>query len=126
MIDSRSEVNAIYLIIINELGLSIRPTDFGMQKIDGTILDTYEILVTAFSMADKTNRVRFFEKTFLVANVSPEIVFRMTFLTLSNVNVDFLDWKVLWRIHTTKEAFPTTRRIELVGKKEFAAVALNS
>ena len=40
---------------------------------------------------DKENRVRFIEKTFLVANVSPEVVFGMFFLTFSSANVDFLD-----------------------------------
>ena len=31
-------------------------------------------------MTDKANRVRFFEKTFLVANISPEVVLGMLFL----------------------------------------------
>ena len=62
-----------------------------MHKIDGTILDTYRIVVTVFSLTDKANQVRFFEKTFLVANVSPEVVFGMFFLTLSDVDIDFFD-----------------------------------
>ena len=90
-----SEVNAIYLTLIQELGLSIRPTDVGAQKIDGTMLDTFGIVVTAFSMTDKANRVRFFKKIFLVTNISSEIVLGMPFLTLSNVNVDFSGRK-LW------------------------------
>ena len=50
----------------------------------------------------------------------------MSFFTLSGTNVDFLDWELWWKTYTTKKAFPTTRRIELVGKKEFATAALNS
>ena len=42
-------------------------------------------------MIDKANQVRFFEKPFLVANVSPKIVFGMLLFTLSSVNIDFLD-----------------------------------
>ena len=76
-------------------------------------------------MTDKANQVRFFEETFLVANVSPEVVFGMPFLTLSGVDVDFLDRELRWRTYTTEEALPTTRRVELVGKKEFAAAALD-
>ena len=41
-------------------------------------------------MVDKTNRVGFFEETFLVANISLEIVFKMSFLILSGADVDFL------------------------------------
>ena len=95
MIDSGSEVNAIHLTFIKELGLPIRPTYVGAQKIDGSMLDTYGMVVAAFSVTDKANQVRFFEKTFLVANVSPEVVFGMLFLNLSSADVDFLD-QDLW------------------------------
>ena len=90
------------------------------------MLDTYEMVVIAFSVVDKANPVKFFEETFMVANVSAEVVFEMLFLTLSDVDVDFSDRELCWRIYTTKKAFPTTRRIELVGKKEFADIALDS
>ena len=89
LIDSGSEVNAIHPSFVKQLGLSIRPTDVGAQKIDGTTLDTHGMVVAAFSVVDRANRVRFFEETFLVANVSPEVVLGMPFLTLSNADVDF-------------------------------------
>ena len=89
LIDSGSEINAIHPSFVKQLDFPIRPTDVGAQKIDGTMLDTHEIVVAAFSVKDKANRVRFFEKTFLVANVSPEVVFGMLFLTLSGTDVDF-------------------------------------
>ena len=94
-------------------------------KIDSTTLDTYEMVVAAFSVEDKANQVRFFEKSFLTANVSPEVVFGKSFLTLSSVDVDFSGQELWWRTYTTKEALPTTSCVELVGKKEFAAAALD-
>ena len=125
LIDSGSEVNAVHPSFVKQLGLSIRPTNVGAQKIDGTTLDTHGMVVAAFSVEDKANRVRFFEETFLVANVSPEVVLGMPFLTLSNADVDFSGRDLRWRTYTTKEALPTTRCVELEGKKEFAAVALD-
>ena len=83
------------------------------------------MVVVAFSVTDKANRVRFFEETFLVANVSPEVVLGMLFLTLSGADVDFSGRELRWRTYTTEEVLPTTRRVELVGKKEFAAAALD-
>ena len=71
-----------------ELGLLVRPTDVKAQKIDGIMLDTYEIVITVFLMIDKTNWVKFFEKTFLVANVSPKVVFEMPFYILTGVDID--------------------------------------
>ena len=94
MIDSRSEINAIYPIFTKQLGFLIRLTDVEVQKIDSIMLDTHEIVVVVFSVVDKANRVRFFEKTFLVANVSLEVVFGMSFLTLSNADVDFSSWEL--------------------------------
>ena len=103
LLDSGSEVNAIYPSFAKQLGLSIRPTDVGAQKIDGTMLDTYGMVIEAFSVEDKANRVRFFEETFLVANVSPEVVLGMPFLTLSGADVDFSGRELRWRTYTNKE-----------------------
>ena len=59
------------------------------------MLDTHEMLVEAFTVVNKAIWVRFFEETFVVANVSPEVVFGMPFLILSGADVDFLGWE-LW------------------------------
>ena len=48
------------------------------------------MVVAAFSVTDQADRVRFFEEIFLVANVSPDMVLGMPFLTLSGADVDFL------------------------------------
>ena len=125
LIDSRSEVNAVHLSFVKQLGLSIRPTNVGAQKIDGITLDIHGMVVAAFSVMDKANRVRFFKETFLVANVSPEVVLGILFLILSNADIDFSSRDLQWRTYTTKKALLTTRRVELVGKKEFAAAALD-
>ena len=94
LIDSKSKINAIHPFFVKQLGLPIRPIDVGAQKIDGTTLDTYGIVVAAISMEDKANRVRFFEEAFLVANVSPKVVLRISFLILSGADVDFSGWEL--------------------------------
>ena len=90
LFDSSSKVNAVHSAFAKELGLLIRPTDIGVQKIDGPTLETYEMVVAAFLPENKANQVRFFKETFLVANVSPEIVLGMLFLNLNGADVDFL------------------------------------
>ena len=94
LIESESEVNAIHPIFAKQLGLPIRPTDVRAQDIHGTTLDTHGMVVAAFSLVDKANRVRFFEKTFLVANINSEVVLGMLFLTLSGADVDFSGWEL--------------------------------
>lgn len=70
LFNSSSEINAIHLIFTKELELLIKPAEIGDKKIDGIILDIYEMVVAAFFVTNKANQIRFFEKTFLVANVS--------------------------------------------------------
>ena len=90
LFDLGSKVNAIHLTFVKELGLPIRSTDVKAQKIDGTTLDTFGMVVTAFSVIDKANPVRFFKKSFLVVNISLKVVLGISFLTLRDANVNFL------------------------------------
>ena len=94
LLDSGSKVNAIHSTFTKELGLSIRLIDVGSQKINSITLNTFEIVVIIFSVMDKANWVKFFEETFLLANVSLEIVLKMLFLTLNGADIDFLGWKL--------------------------------
>ena len=51
------------------------------------------MIVTLFLVTNQENQVRFFEKTFLVANISPKVIFVILFLTLNSTNSDFLEQK---------------------------------
>ena len=46
-------------------------------------------------------------------------------VSVSATDVDFSGWELRWKTYNTKEVLPTTRCVELVGKKEFAAAALD-
>ena len=83
------------------------------------------MVVAAFPVTNQADRVKFFEEIFLVANISPDVVLGMPFLILSGTDVDFPKRKLWWRSYTIEEALPTTKRIELVGKKEFVAIAFD-
>ena len=60
-----------------------------MRKIDGTTLETYGLVVFTFSVLDKDDKERFFEKSFLLADAKLDIVLGMPFLTISNANINF-------------------------------------
>ncbi len=59
------------------------------------------MVVSTFSVSDKDRRERFFEESFLLANISPDIVLGMPFLTMSNADVDFQARDLQWRSYTT-------------------------
>lgn len=69
---------------------------------------------------------RFFEKTFLVADTSMEMVLGMLFFSLSNIVVDFSETRGLtWRSYTTPEALLITNRVQLIDKYKFSRTALD-
>ncbi len=69
LLDLGSEVNTMNQAFTQQLDLKICKTNVRAQKIDGTILETYGIIVSIFSMSDKDGRERVVEERFLLANV---------------------------------------------------------
>ena len=47
------------------LGLKIRQTNIGIQKIDGITLEIYKIIVSTFFLLDKDSKEKLFQKYFL-------------------------------------------------------------
>ena len=72
-----------------QLGLKIWETNIRAQKIDSITLKTYKIVVSNFSMSDKDEKERFFEESFLLADVNLNVIFGIFFLIMSNVDIDF-------------------------------------
>ncbi len=52
-------------------------------------METNIIVVSIISVINKESWKRFFEKSFLLVDIKPEVVLGMLFLTMSNVDVDF-------------------------------------
>ena len=52
LLDSDSEVNAMHPVFVERLGLVVQTTNVGAQKIDGITLDTYKMVVAAFSVTN--------------------------------------------------------------------------
>lgn len=74
-----------------KLGLKVWRTDVRAQKIDGFTLETFAMILANFQVENKLKKAWFFQETFLVSNISVEVVLKMPFLTLSNVDVVFQD-----------------------------------
>ena len=87
LLDSESEVNAMTLAYAAHLGLKVRMTNVGVQKIDVFSPATYIMVIAAFQVVDKLGHSWFLQKTFLLANISMKVVLSMPFLTFSNADV---------------------------------------
>ena len=126
MLNNGSKVNAINPALIRKLGLYIQKTNVGAQKIDGSALKTFEIVIADFKLEDKVGRPRFFQKIFLIADIKFEVVLRMFFLKISNANMPFGERTLTWKSYTIHKALPTTKRIQLVDPKEFVIAVLDT
>ncbi len=71
------------------------------------------------------SKKRFFGKTFLLANIKSNLVFGISFFTMSNANINFQTQNLHQRSYIIKEMLLTIRKIELIGKKKFIVTALN-
>ena len=60
-----------------------------------------------------------------MADVKPEIVLEMPFLTINNVDVDFQARNLQWKSYTIGDILPTTGQVKLIRKKKFAAAVLD-
>ena len=109
-----------------KLGFHIRKTNIGTQKIDSSTFETFRIVIADFQIKDKGDRLRFFQKTFLVADTKFKVILRMPFLKISNANVAFGEGTLTWKSYTTNEALLITEKFHLVDAKKFVIVALHA
>ena len=89
LLNSGSEVNAMSPAYAKRLGLKTWKTNVGAQKIDGSALETFGMVIADFQVEDKSGRPRFFQEIFLVADTKFEVILGMPFLKISNANVAF-------------------------------------
>lgn len=75
--------------------------------------------VRDFSLQDNKKKVWFFEKTFLLADISVKVVLEMLFPSLSIGNLKFDTKKLTWRLYIIAEALLTAKRVKLIYKHEF-------
>ena len=86
-----------------------------MQKIDRSSLDTFEMVIVSFQVLDKLGRARFFQETFLVANTRMDIVLGMSFLTFSNVDIQFAEGELTWKTYIAANALPTIKKVQIIN-----------
>lgn len=77
------------------------------------------MVIGSFLMDDKRKKSQFFKKIFLLADISMNVTLKIFFIILSNTKVNFTNQKLKWRSYIIAKAFPITKQIELVRKKEY-------
>lgn len=78
-----------------------------------------------FPIENKDRKCHFFKQTFLFADISMDVVFKILFLTLSNVEIEFNNQKFRWRLYIFAKVFFTNRQTEWVRKIVFVIAAFD-
>ena len=94
LLNSKSKVNAMTLAYTAHLSLKVKMTDVGVQKIEGFSIAIYGIVIATFQVVNKLDCSGFFQETFLLANISIEVVLNMLFFIFSNADVQFAKKKL--------------------------------
>ena len=105
LIDFRSKINTMALTYASKLGLKVYPTEFKAQKINSPTLKIFKMVLASFQVKDKLRRARIFQKTFLLADISTEVILGMPFLTLSNEKIQFVEKELTWKFYTTAKVY---------------------
>lgn len=66
-----------------------------MLKVDKASLKIFSIMIVLFEVVDKKKKFSFFEETFLLANLKINVVLDMIFLTLLDIKLNFIKFKLL-------------------------------
>ena len=89
LLDSGNKVNTMSSAYVEKLDLKTWKIIIGVQKIDGSALETFGMVIANFHLENKGGRPRFFQEIFLVTNTKFGVILGMLFLKLSNVDMLF-------------------------------------
>ena len=78
-----------------KLGLWVQPTNVRAQKINNFTLKIFGMVLANFQIEDKYGRARFFQETFLLVDISVDVVLGIPFLTFNNADVQFVEKELI-------------------------------
>lgn len=124
-LDLSSKINAMTLAFVLKLNFGVYYIDIRAPKIPGYISKTFKIVFASYQVKKKLGHIQYFQKTFLLNDISIEIMLKMTFLVFSSVKIPFVEKKITQQFYTLAKTFTTTKQVELINKNKFTKIALN-
>ena len=126
MFNSASEFNAMSPSYIEKLELMIWKTIIRIQKIDGSALETFEMMIADFELENKVGRLKFFQETFLIANTKFKMFLKIFFLKINNINMSFSKKTLTKKTYTTNKILSNTKQVQIVNPKKFIIATLDT
>lgn len=67
------------------------------------------MIVASFQIQSQQKKIGFFLKTFLITDINMDIVLKMPFFTIRNINIQFDKVQFIWSSYTISEILLTTK-----------------
>lgn len=83
------------------------------------------MVIVSFQVVNNLNKICFFQEIFGLANINIDIVMKIFFFILNNINILFANKMLICRFHMNLEALPNIWQVKIIYKTEFAKVKLD-
>lgn len=77
------------------------------------------MVIATFKIVNKEKKSCFFKKTFLSANFSMDVIFQMSILILTKIDINFLVLEIALKFHAFTKAIFIIKSVKVIQKKEF-------
>ena len=94
-------------------------TSWGLATINKQQISTQGMVIAGFEITDSRDRTRWFEETFLIADIPQPVVLGMPFLKLGNPDVSWTARTLHWRQWDAETALMTTNRVDIIDPEDF-------
>lgn len=83
------------------------------------------MVLASFQIKNTLRKAQFFQKIFLVINISMDVILEMPFLTFTNTNMQFTERGLIWRSYCLAKVLSITKWVQIINKKKFAIANLD-
>lgn len=82
-------------------------------------ISTQAMVITSFEIIDNRTDIRYFKKTFFIANIPQHVVLGMHFLKLRDLNVSCTVYTLRWGQWYVETALMTTNLVIIINPEDF-------
>lgn len=83
------------------------------------------MIIASLQVNNTLEKIRFFQGTFQIVDIKIDIVFKMSFLIVTNANIQFREIDLIWRTYITANALLTTEKVQIIDWKNFTKAILD-
>ncbi len=113
-LDSGSERNSIFQEYKAQLLLKIINASWRLAKINKQKISKQKKIIIGFEITNNVYRTRYFEATFLIADILPLLISDISFLKMKNLDVSWTACIIQWGQWNVEAALTSTNWVDII------------